>query len=227
MSKVHRPRLYVYVCQYCGKEYHPKEKDRNKYCSRECYFADKERKAAERKVNTTRIRPICVVCGKEFDGRPDRKYCSDECVKLHNNIQSFNASKNKHDKMIKPRACKECGVIFTPEYGVKSKEYCSKECAIKYAHAKSKKRLSRCKVIEQGITLNKLYKKDNGICHICGKPCDYNHCITGEHGTFIALDNYPSIDHVKPIARGGNHTWENVKLAHMRCNTLKGDAIQG
>jgi len=35
-------------------------------------------------------------------------------------------------------------------------------------------------------------------------------------------DLYPSIEHVIPIAKGGKHTWDNVKLAHRKCNMEKG-----
>ena len=41
--------------------------------------------------------------------------------------------------------------------------------------------------------------------------------------TFIADNMYPSIDHVKLLARGGLHEWSNVKLAHRICNSIKKD----
>ena len=43
-----------------------------------------------------------------------------------------------------------------------------------------------------------------------------------ENGVIICGNNYPSIEHIKPAALGGSHTWDNVKLAHRRCNSLKG-----
>jgi 5-methylcytosine-specific restriction endonuclease McrA len=42
---------------------------------------------------------------------------------------------------------------------------------------------------------------------------------------FIAYGLYPSIDHIVPLAKGGNHTWNNVQLAHHYCNTLKRDKV--
>jgi 5-methylcytosine-specific restriction endonuclease McrA len=31
-----------------------------------------------------------------------------------------------------------------------------------------------------------------------------------------------SLDHVRPISRGGSHTYFNVQLAHLTCNLKKG-----
>jgi hypothetical protein len=31
-----------------------------------------------------------------------------------------------------------------------------------------------------------------------------------------------SLDHVVPLSRGGSHSWENVRCAHLSCNVAKG-----
>lgn len=33
----------------------------------------------------------------------------------------------------------------------------------------------------------------------------------------------PTLDHITPLAEGGEHTPENVQLAHFICNSHKGD----
>jgi len=73
------------------------------------------------------------------------------------------------------------------------------------------------------ITLSKLIKRDKNICHICSKKCDSNDFTYHENGAYVAGLNHPSEDHVIPLANGGTHTWDNVKLAHKRCNSLKND----
>lgn len=85
------------------------------------------------------------------------------------------------------------------------------------------------KVIDKSITLKKLYKRDDGICHICGQKCDLEDYwyITGKKGQdiFVAGNKYPVVDHTIPIKFGGVQSWENVKLAHKICNTRKGDLL--
>ncbi len=43
--------------------------------------------------------------------------------------------------------------------------------------------------------------------------------------TPIELGQKPSIDHIVPITRGGTHTWDNAQLAHLLCNTRKGNKV--
>ncbi|MBD8028157.1 HNH endonuclease [Ureibacillus sp. Re31] len=72
------------------------------------------------------------------------------------------------------------------------------------------------------ISLEKLYRKANGKCYICNCQCDYNdYKVDGD--SFIVGETYPTIEHVIPLSKGGSHSWDNVKLACWKCNTLKGD----
>jgi 5-methylcytosine-specific restriction endonuclease McrA len=50
-------------------------------------------------------------------------------------------------------------------------------------------------------------ERDDGVCGICGEDVD---------PTFF------DIDHVIPLARGGEHSYRNVQVAHRRCNARKG-----
>lgn len=119
------------------------------------------------------------------------------------------------------RRCKECGTFYIGGRGC----YCSEECKRKHINRKHDKRLDRAKRIDKSISLKKLYKRDKGICWICGGKCDYKDYVKDENGYFIVGANYPSIDHVYPLSKGGNHEWSNVKLAHHYCNTLKNDKV--
>lgn len=79
--------------------------------------------------------------------------------------------------------------------------------------------------IDRDIVLETLYKRDKGICSICGRVCDYNDFKITEKGHFVAGRMYPSIDHIFPLSKGGTHTWKNVQLAHFSCNSRKGGRI--
>ena len=131
---------------------------------------------------------------------------------------------NKSFSQMDFKQCKKCGKLF---YSTQKRCYCSERClkAVQYAKSKDKRLIKIKGAYKEYITLNDLFKRDNGICHICGQRCDYSDYQTNDNGVFIAGENYPSIDHIIPLSKGGVHSWENVKLAHRACNTRKGNKI--
>lgn len=119
--------------------------------------------------------------------------------------------------------CKNCGQEYSIGVtGYNSEQYCCAKCAKRWAmRIKNDRRLRRLKSrpMDSDITLEKLFARDHGICYLCGEPCDWADVTDGNAG-----DRYPSIDHVKPVSKGGSHTWNNIKLAHRVCNTAKRDS---
>lgn len=115
------------------------------------------------------------------------------------------------------KTCPVCGTVH-----LERSRYCSDGCRRKALNQYHDKRLNKAGEIDKTITLQKLYSRDGGVCWICGCECDWNDYRIGEHGNKIAGNSYPSIDHFIPLAVGGNHTWDNVRLAHRRCNSKRG-----
>ena len=130
----------------------------------------------------------------------------------------------RQKKKIK-RICKRCG----KEIEGRRSKFCSKICARRQqdADAEHVRRLKANSNIHDAISLQMLVKRDKGKCWICGKKIDYSDHKVREDGTFIAGKNYPSIDHVVALSVGGTHTWNNVRLAHMKCNTAKSNKVFG
>lgn len=193
--------------------------------------------------NKSRITLKCKKCGNtiERDRSTVRRYnvsceyckeiekLSDARIELVNVLVALKESKT-------PKYCECCNEEFYSVYP--TQKYCSTKCKrkarqIRYkenhpeAYAESK-RLNRhikraikynC-VYEYEITLPKVIHKDNCICQICGKKCDVNDKSWGSCGPL-----YPSIDHIVPLSKGGSHTWDNVQLAHMICNSIKCDKV--
>lgn len=119
--------------------------------------------------------------------------------------------------------CPECGGVFYD----RKRKYCSNKCSqrVLSRNAETKRRIvTKSQLVDKDITLQGLYKRDNGICYICGQRCDWNDYYY-KGNTFIAGDNYPSIEHVIPLSKGGKHSWVNVKLSCRRCNYLKNDTL--
>lgn len=135
--------------------------------------------------------------------------------------ENANESRRFHrSSQIEILFCPVCGEHFEAKPG---QIYCSQKCYRKTANylRGSRDRLNSRNIVDKDITLTKLYQRDKGLCYLCGKPCDWNDQSWNEQGIFLAGDNYPSIDHVVPLARGGKHEWNNVKLAHRICNAKK------
>lgn len=120
--------------------------------------------------------------------------------------------------------CKHCGKLFIPINNRTT--FCSKRCADRnHEQKKSRQRIERAKQngnVDYTITLDKLIKRDNNKCYLCNGECNLND-YTFVNNTKVAGNYYPSIDHVIPIVKGGTHTWDNIRLAHRICNSLKSD----
>ena len=119
------------------------------------------------------------------------------------------------------RECKECDSWFV-SYNLRER-YCSVECATKHANRVGKdRRLDRIDHTDADMDIDwkPLYKREHGICYLCGKPVDVDD-YEWRDGTFIAGNLYPSVDHVVALHNGGTHTWDNVRLAHRWCNSVK------
>lgn len=122
--------------------------------------------------------------------------------------------------------CGCCGNVFVTANS--RRKYCSKECLAKVTNSVTKdKRIKKMRavVVDRGISLERLYQRDEGKCYICGRTCDWNDYYINKNGAFIAGQNYPSIDHVTPLSKGGKHEWLNVKLACRKCNWEKSDSM--
>ena len=120
--------------------------------------------------------------------------------------------------------CECCGSLFVSTGRMK---YCSSTCRKRINNAiKKDRRIRKIRhvVVDKNITLERLYDRDNGRCYICGRVCDWDD-YTIEHDVFIAYNNYPSIDHIVPLSKGGKHEWSNVMLACRGCNSKKSDNL--
>lgn len=167
---------------------------------------------------------ICDNCA-EIEKQKKREV--DNCLELATQIiKDIEKERNERGKrvvrlltrFVRLHRCPVCGKLTD------NKKYCSSKCGEKARNAaKDVKRRQKIKnaLVDEGINLKALFDRDNGVCAICGGECDWNdYKYKGRY--FIVGKNYPSIDHIKPLALGGLHTWGNVQLAHFGCNSLKG-----
>lgn len=224
-------------CVICGKEF-VTFKSQKLTCSDEC-------KSKYHKRNHKRERELYAQKHPDYISAEDRHKMSLERkarlekdkalrakqrVKEEKERQKILAEKEKVKQANKQywqqyneeHVCVVCGKKYTAHHPFSI--YCSDKCGRKaHPRPKDRKRL-RGKIIDKDITLTELAKKYNDICQICGLKVDWTDKQIVD-GTTICGEYYPSIDHIKPISKGGLHSWDNVWLAHRKCNTFKRDKI--
>jgi 5-methylcytosine-specific restriction endonuclease McrA len=73
-----------------------------------------------------------------------------------------------------------------------------------------------CRVVEV-FDRWEIFERDGWICQVCGRettrdPDPYN-------------PSSPTVDHIVPLAAGGEHSRANVRLACMGCNSARRDLL--
>lgn len=172
-----------------------------------------------------RIRLRCKTCGSVIERADstirEKKVRCENCLereKLAEARSNLIATLKAVQDAKTPKTCERCGAVFFSPYPTQI--YCSKTCKRKGHHGDHRRRCQKYGVLyTPGITLKALFKRDGGICQICGEPTDWKD--GSWTGSFGAL--YPTIDHIVALANGGTHTWDNVQLAHAICNSYKRD----
>ncbi|MBO7726942.1 MAG: HNH endonuclease [Oscillospiraceae bacterium] len=193
------------ICELCGAEY-LKKNGKSKYCSDAC-------KKAARKETLAKWREENKDYQKNWrEAHPE--YAA-EWVKNHRSYGRDRSRKIRGSKEHN-RKCVVCGKEFSTY--IQHKHTCCDKC--KCSH--KLKRIPKDQIVDTDITVKALYERDGGICYLCGKPCDFNDIDKERHAIG---SNYPTVDHVIPVTRGGMHSWDNVKLAHLSCNSAKHDKV--
>jgi hypothetical protein len=231
-------RLDTYICKHCGKTYRPKTNHLKTYCSGGCYFAHKTKKKEAKEETRSAEKWIwnllgivfCPICGNEISKRERiTKYCSDECRKEkarrdHHKNKTIILSKmrGKYRRNWKPRKSIRCGwceKVMVFEFGNKRKLYCSDYCADRSVgqNQNHKRRMRQKDAFMERVYRARIYRRDNWRCQICGRKV--NPKLKSPHPMRATLD------HIKPLAKGGKHEPKNVRLAHMICNSLKGAGV--
>lgn len=85
---------------------------------------------------------------------------------------------------------------------------------------KSRAKARARRVIKRGGDSEKffaaeIFKRDEWVCQLCGGKVD----PALRHPDPLSA----SLDHVVPVSKGGGHTRANVQLAHLVCNTARGN----
>lgn len=218
---------YHKICIVCGKSFDT-FREASVTCSHEC--AEKHRKW----VKNEPTEKVCEICGTKFlSAYPNARTCGDKtCKETHKKLAHKIRNRNAREKKkllikIETRTCVVCQKSFDIDSRLNNKT-CSKKCSIEHTrqmkHKRHDKRIPRDRRIDN-ITLKKLYRRDSGTCYLCGGVCNWNDWQTSANGNKYPGDTYPTIEHIVAISRGGLDAWDNVRLAHWKCNIKKSDNV--
>lgn len=237
------------VCVGCGVTFEKKRKTKNEngnkglYCSRECAFRNKRQWGVHPKSGKTlkqidiersveqrlsmlnaiadgalywltewqrwvRDSGNCIVCGKPMSPDASRDACSGKCEWLARTgwIVRCVECNCTIDRRIEPNR-RYCGD-------------CRKERLLAHRkRARVKEKVKRRRLVKattvESVVSRLVFERDEWVCWICKEECSAVYDCNDPMS--------PTLDHVTPLAKGGEHTYANIKTAHAWCNTMKSD----
>jgi ribosomal protein S8 len=223
-----------------------REIDRNYQAKKRLENPDVLKQAQEKYKQTDKYRDwkisqLSITCSNIYCIRcnNNRVYNNDYCVDCNKLLHII----NNHDYI---SVCKHCN----KEYGLDVKisnsgkvfqlnKFCSVDCNKQskintqtlYKTTDTYKELKRerkrngthkKRVIKKGSKYQLIYRRIlfqrfNYVCQGCNVKCVH------PNDTNYNQDNCATIDHIKPISKGGDHTYVNTQLLCRKCNSIKRD----
>ena len=198
------------------------------------YYASRKaqgRPMRQGRKNRKAFNGFCERCGSEFQSEREQRFCSMKCFGRYNsqrqrNVYSTELVRYQRPEVVAPPTpvtvvtspkwwgvivngpCAWCGESFTALSG--AAKYCSQACSRKVDRAR------RGDFMPEPRFRYAIYRRDAWTCQLCFEPVDRDPCG----------DDYnpwsPSLDHIIPRSHGGADSWENLRLAHAWCNSVRG-----
>lgn len=194
------------TCEGCGMDFVQTGPGSDKrYCSRPCQPGRRVDKCAVRYGN-------CGTCDRLFITRGGR-FCSD--------CQRVAVRDEKVARYRATRACPDCGGALA-----KNEQRCM-SCAVVHNAATERRNRSagaavrrarlRAAMVEKFDPIE-IFTRDGWVCQLCGVPVAKD--------AVVPHPDAPTLDHVVPLALGGEHSRANGQLAHFMCNSRKGARVE-
>jgi 5-methylcytosine-specific restriction endonuclease McrA len=202
-------------CRQCGVQYSPVRRDDSFFCSSTC----------KRLAHQPRIGPPADE-RRRLSGEKKARLAAEMAVRLAASKQrkAEVCAMRLAARQAKQRAtmsCARCGVQWCRLVLQRNIcKYCPECAAVEAKEFKAASRLigkirKRAATVE-AVNPYRVFRRDGWRCYLCG--CDTPEELRGKH-----MPNSPELEHVVPIARGGEHSYANVRCSCRACNLIKGD----
>ncbi len=109
--------------------------------------------------------------------------------------------------------CARCGAAFVSALGTDLGRYCSNRCKRRARAARRRARVRGAR--HDGYSRYAIFVRDGWRCHICHRMTDRTQVVPHARA--------PVIDHLVPLADGGDDTSDNVACACFECNSKRRD----
>lgn len=220
------PAAVSLACGQCGEAFTGKQGQ--KYCSPKCrdrahYLRAREDGRYDAWLQQTRQKEAgrraelkCPYCDEPMPPRR-RSHCgASECERQ-------NTNRRMREFMRRYQA--ENGVSYARKYRSPEQDAARfaalrrwaeenpEEAAARKQEAWQRRRARKRQAPYETFRHEDVYERDDWVCQLCSIPVDPK----AKHPDPMSA----SLDHVVPFARGGHHVWDNVQLAHLRCNVRK------
>lgn len=218
---------HIRCCEACRTFFEPAvpsqrqlkgESDWGRFCSVACRDEPKRHATQLRTARARIVRLLsswrtCEICDSRFVARqPSQRFCSDNCRRLE--IQRPEA--------YEPRRCRECGEVFTPHRRGRQRIFCSKKCYKRNReHVYKSARRARLRGARvELVNSTRVFERDGYRCQLCGHKT-----LKSKRGSYHP--KAPELDHIVPLAAGGEHSYRNTQCACRACNMAKSDGAGG
>lgn len=163
-----------------------------------------------------RQKPICLQCDNQCKGE-GREFCSKRCAFAYREmLPCKQCSRPTPSRRNRPSLCKACAKDAKRESSRNEKQ--------KYGR-NHRQRARHHGVRYVPVPVKEIYERDNYTCQICSKKCLPKAMVSKATGKIHPRS--PSIDHIVPMCRGGEHVEANLQTACFKCNSLKSSSGGG
>ena len=214
--------MIVKICEGCDNEFsykisvHRGGSHNRKFCTESCRLAA----VREAYVPKPLVSFTCDQCHIEFTAKSNGKnrFCSRKCKQANRVERSHYV-----DFCV---TCDQPMIATTAGHADHRTRFCSRVCfgvsrRIDPERLAAKNHAARAfrfgVEYDRTVTRAAVLDRDGWICGLCSEPIPKD----ADYPSY----GYGSLDHIKPLSKGGAHVWSNVQAAHLGCNIAKGAAV--